>query len=58
MREKQWILKSDANRGMEKVVPSPNPVSIVEKKSIEKLIEGRKYSYSLCGGGGNTCCKM
>lgn len=51
MREKQWILKSDANRGWRRVVPSPNPVSIVEKKSIKKLIEEGNIVIA-CGGGG------
>lgn len=51
MSEKQWILKSDANRGWRRVVPSPKPVNIVEIKSIKKLIEEGNIVIA-CGGGG------
>lgn len=51
MDEKQWILKSDANRGWRRVVPSPKPVNIVETKSIKKLIDEGNIVIA-CGGGG------
>lgn len=51
MEEKQWILKSDANRGWRRVVPSPKPVNIVETKSIKKLIDEGNIVIA-CGGGG------
>ena len=51
MKEKQWILKSDANRGWRRVVPSPKPINIVETKSIKKLIEEGNIVIA-CGGGG------
>lgn len=41
----------DAGRGYRQVVPSPKPKRILEKESIENLIENGNIVIS-CGGGG------
>jgi carbamate kinase len=45
-----WVVKEDAGRGYRRVVPSPVPVAIVEKKTIRQLIE--RGTVVVCGGGG------
>lgn len=49
--EKNWTVKEDANRGWRRVVPSPEPLHIVEAASIEQLIQSGHIVIS-CGGGG------
>lgn len=51
MKEKgeHWI--EDAGRGWRKVVPSPNPIKLVEIEAIQKLIESG-YIVIANGGGG------
>lgn len=44
-------LKEDAGRGWRKVVASPRPIDIVEKKSILELINSG-FLVITCGGGG------
>lgn len=45
------IFKEDAGRGYRRVVPSPTPKDIVEKKSILNLLDN-EFVVIACGGGG------
>lgn len=49
-RERGWTLVSDANRGYRRVVPSPQPLEIVELEVIRRLAETAVVI--ACGGGG------
>lgn len=49
-RERGYILKKDANRGYRRVVPSPKPIDIFEKKTLKKLINDGIIV--IAGGGG------
>ena len=51
MNERKWKMKKDSNRGYRRVVPSPKPVDIVEKKEITDMIK-RGFIVVACGGGG------
>ena len=50
-RERGWQLVSDANRGHRRVVPSPEPLEIVELEVIRRLAETGTVAIA-CGGGG------
>jgi len=50
-RERNWLMKKDSNRGYRRVVPSPEPIDIVEKKEIAEMIK-RNFIVVACGGGG------
>jgi carbamate kinase len=50
-RERGWALASDANRGHRRVVPSPEPLEIVELEVIRRLAEAGTVAVA-CGGGG------
>ena len=50
-REKGWTVKEDAGRGWRRVVASPKPVDIIEKKSIVNLV-GDGAIVIAAGGGG------
>lgn len=50
-REKGWIVKEDAGRGWRRVVPSPKPIDIVEKKTIKELIADGIIVIAAGGGG-------
>lgn len=50
-REKKWKIKKDSDRGYRRVVPSPKPVDIVEKKEILDMVK-RGFIVVACGGGG------
>lgn len=50
-REKGWMVKEDAGRGWRRVVASPRPVDIIEKKSIAALIEDGAIVIAAGGGG-------
>ena len=45
-KERGWVVKKDANRGWRRVVPSPQPISVIEADIIKSLVEsgrlGRK----------------
>lgn len=45
-----WVVKKDSGRGFRRVVPSPIPLEIVEKKIIEKLVH--EGTIVICSGGG------
>jgi carbamate kinase len=49
-RERGWAMVSDANRGHRRVVPSPQPLEVVELDMIKRLSEGAVVI--ACGGGG------
>ena len=49
--EKGYIMKEDAGRGFRRVVPSPEPIDIIEKNVIKKLIDDDIIVIA-CGGGG------
>lgn len=44
-------VKKDSNRGFRRVVPSPKPIKIIEEKIINKLVE-QNYIVIANGGGG------
>lgn len=50
-KEKGCIFKEDAGRGYRRVVPSPEPVEIIELKAINDLIKKDNIVIA-CGGGG------
>ena len=51
-RAKGWKLVSDPRGGWRRVVPSPQPVDIVEKDTILKLVGDGDGSVVICAGGG------
>lgn len=50
-REKSWVMKEDAGRGYRRVVASPVPVDIIEKKSIISLVKDGVIVIAAGGGG-------
>ena len=50
-KAKHWAVKEDAGRGWRRVVASPKPIDIVEKKSIIELIENGIIVIAAGGGG-------
>lgn len=50
-RERGWAMVSDANRGHRRVVPSPEPLEIVELAVIRRIVD-RGTVVIACGGGG------
>ncbi len=46
-----WSVAEDAGRGWRRVVPSPQPVDIVEIETIKELVRGGRVVIA-CGGGG------
>lgn len=49
--ERKWEMKRDSNRGYRRVLPSPKPLDIVEKREITHLLE-KGFIVVACGGGG------
>ena len=50
-REKGWTVKEDAGRGWRRVVASPKPIDIIEKKSILELVSDGVIVIAAGGGG-------
>lgn len=50
-KEKGWTVKEDAGRGWRRVVASPRPIDIIEKKTIIELIEDGVIVIAAGGGG-------
>jgi carbamate kinase len=46
-----WVLKEDRGRGWRRVVPSPEPVEIVEKNVIHELLANDRIVIAAGGGG-------
>ncbi len=51
MREKGWIIKRDPRGGWRRVVPSPEPIDIVEKEVILSLLRQGIICITVGGGG-------
>jgi carbamate kinase len=51
MRTKGQVFKEDSGRGWRRVVPSPEPLEIVEKDTIKKLLDAG-FIVVAAGGGG------
>ena len=49
-RKTGYVMKEDAGRGYRRVVPSPLPVGIIEKESIQSLVSNGHVV--ICAGGG------
>jgi carbamate kinase len=49
--ERGWVVKQDSNRGYRRVVPSPEPVAILETAAIRTLVEQRQVVVAAGGGG-------
>jgi carbamate kinase len=50
-KEKNWVVINDAGRGWRRVVPSPDPIAIIEKEPIIQLIEAHTVPIASGGGG-------
>ncbi|MBN2227759.1 MAG: carbamate kinase [candidate division Zixibacteria bacterium] len=50
-KERRWVMKPDANRGWRRVVPSPQPLSVVESETIKTLVEQGTIVIAVGGGG-------
>lgn len=50
-KSKGWEMREDAGRGYRRVVPSPKPMDIVEKKQIMTLVDAGAIVIAVGGGG-------
>ena len=50
-KENHWVVKEDAGRGWRRVVASPKPIDIIEKNSIQDLVEDGIVVIAAGGGG-------
>ena len=50
-RERGWVVTHDAGRGWRRVVPSPEPLEIVELEAVQTLLASGTIAVA-CGGGG------
>jgi len=46
-----WVIKKDSNRGYRRVVPSPTPIRIVNRKIIQQLVDQGVIVIAAGGGG-------
>lgn len=49
--ERGWVVRKDSNRGYRRVVPSPEPVAILETAAIRALVEQGQVVVAAGGGG-------
>lgn len=56
-RTKAYSMIEDSGRGYRRVVPSPQPVDIVEKKAIKDLVDNGSIVIAVGGGGIPTILK-
>ena len=47
----EWHLIEDSGRGFRRVVPSPKPIEIIEKKAIQTLVDNQCCVVAVGGGG-------
>lgn len=50
-KTKHWEMREDAGRGYRRVVPSPKPIDIVERREITTLVESGAIVIAVGGGG-------
>ena len=50
-KERGWVIKEDRGRGWRRVVPSPKPITIVERGIIRELFEKGVIVITVGGGG-------
>jgi len=50
-KERNWVVKKDADRGWRRVVASPKPLSVVESQAIKSLIDHGTIVITAGGGG-------
>lgn len=50
-RHKEWVIVEDAGRGYRRVVPSPEPLEVINKEVIKKMVD-EGYIVIAAGGGG------
>ncbi len=50
-KSKGWEMREDSGRGYRRVVPSPQPIDIVERKEIITLVESGAIVVAVGGGG-------
>lgn len=51
VKEKGYKMVEDAGRGYRRVVPSPKPIDVIEKKTVENLIKAGNVVITVGGGG-------
>jgi carbamate kinase len=49
--ERGWVVKEDAGRGWRRVVPSPQPLEVLELEAIRTLLDGDVIVVAAGGGG-------
>ena len=50
-QEAGWVMKEDAGRGWRRLVPSPQPLEIIEEAAIRALLEQQIIVVAVGGGG-------
>jgi carbamate kinase len=55
-RARGWAMKEDRGRGWRRVVPSPEPIAIVERRELATLLDAGAVVIS-GGGGGIPVCR-
>ncbi len=50
-KSKGWEMREDSGRGYRRIVPSPQPIDIVERKEIVTLVESGAIVIAVGGGG-------